>query len=82
MLLKIDAQGYEAEILNGSKNCLRDISVVFCELSIEPLYKKQMTYKNIITFLSKYGFELWDFWPEYANELRILQYDGLFVKKA
>jgi len=44
IMLKIDTQGYEWEVLQGSKKSLGKIKAIQVELSFEDLYKNQKNY--------------------------------------
>ena len=52
-LLKIDTQGYEYEILKGSKKFLNKIKLVQIELSLIELYKGQKNLDKTIELLKK-----------------------------
>lgn len=56
--LKIDVQGYEAEVLAGCISVLPMISLVYVECSFVPLYTGQALASEIITFLQSHGFSL------------------------
>ena len=49
-MLKIDTQGYEWEVLQGSKKSLRKINAIQLELSFEDLYQDQNNWLNILKF--------------------------------
>ena len=57
-LLKIDVQGFELEVLIGSKSILRRFSHIYVECSFIELYEGQALADDIIAFLQKYGFQL------------------------
>jgi len=58
-LLKIDTQGYEMEVLKGSKNLLNIVSYLLVEVSLVELYQGQKLLKDILNFLSKKNFKIW-----------------------
>jgi FkbM family methyltransferase len=58
-LLKIDTQGYEMEVLKGSKNILNIVSYLLVEVSLVELYQGQKLLKDILDFLSKKNFKIW-----------------------
>lgn len=58
-LLKIDTQGYEMEVLKGSKNVLNIVSYLLVEVSLVELYQGQKLLKDILDFLSKKNFKIW-----------------------
>lgn len=55
MLLKLDVQGYELEVLRGSRKNLSQIPFCFLEVSLIPLYKEEKTLLPVLTFLADYG---------------------------
>ena len=58
--LKIDAQGFELNILNGCGSCLDNIIGIRLETQFRPVYKGQATFGDIYSFLSKRKFILRD----------------------
>lgn len=59
-LLKLDVQGYEAEVLSGSLESLSKISLCYLEVSIKPLYEGETTFLPILNMLSEAGHEVID----------------------
>lgn len=82
--LKIDTQGYEMEVLKGAVRFLDRVSVLELELSVVPLYERQVLYQQMIQHLDLLDFDL--VWVEKGfSELdsgEILQFDGIFLKRA
>jgi len=78
--LNIDVQGYELEVLKGSKNTLRSIDYIMCEIN-RKTPKKILDYhgasliEDICLFLGDYGFNLVE-----ENWAGISWGDGFFVK--
>ena len=81
--IKIDTQGYEAEVINGAKKSLINSKGIICELSLVPLYEGQLLWREIIKILEKEGFILWSIIKGFTdrNDGRTLQLDGIFLKK-
>ncbi len=83
IILKIDAQGYEGEVLRGAANTLKFISGIQLELSLVPLYQGQLLYRELIDQLIGMGFLLWNVVPG-LTDIRtgqMLQMDGIFFRK-
>jgi len=80
--LKIDTQGYEDRVLDGASAMLSRIAAVHLELSLVPLYKDQVLYREMIERMSVLGFEMWAAWPAFvdAESGRSLQLDATFVR--
>ena len=81
-ILKIDTQGYEYEVLLGSKKTLKKINLIQIELSLESLYTKQKNSNLITKFLNKNNFKIWNIIPGFKDKekSRLLQYDAIFYK--
>lgn len=75
-MINIDVQGYELEVLKGSKETLNHIDYIIAEINKVHLYENGALVDELEKFLSDYGFELvessWDggTWG-----------DGFFIKK-
>lgn len=83
VLLKMDVQGYEAEVLAGAERTLPSIAAVQAELSLVPLYGAQPLMDDIVRHLDDRGFALWSLEPGFrdARTGRMLQCDGVFVRR-
>jgi hypothetical protein len=80
--IKIDTQGFEADVLKGMENCLQQVSVVQIELSIVPLYEGQELYSFFFDYLTAAGFNLWSIIPGFSDKEigRLLQFDAIFIR--
>ncbi len=80
--LKIDAQGYEWQVLDGAGSILPRMSGVLCELSLVPLYDGQRLWLEIIRRLEDEGFTLWSIHRGFTDprDGRTLQADALFFR--
>lgn len=56
-LLKIDTQGYEAEVLEGARHLLADVRLIYLELSLKPLYVGAPRFAEMVGRLAAIGFE-------------------------
>lgn len=83
VFIKIDAQGYEGEILQGAEGLLRRASGLICELSLLDLYAGQWSLTQIISYLNDFGFDLWALKEGFINPSngRVMQVDGIFIKR-
>jgi len=81
--LKIDTQGFEAEVLKGLPQHLKDVFAVQLELSLVPLYEGQELYRYFLDFFEARGFCLWSILPEFTDKRtgQMLQFDGVFVRR-
>lgn len=81
--LKIDVQGYEKQVIDGSLTILKNISVLQIELSLVKLYEGSMLYKDVISLMEELGFYLYTIVPGFRNPQtgQLLQADGVFVNE-
>jgi len=81
--IKIDTQGYEAEVLAGLKRNHDRVKVIFCELSVLPLYAHAPLMGELCHLLAELNYRCVAlspvFWDRRNGEL--LQVDGIFVKQ-
>jgi len=82
IFIKIDTQGYEKNVLEGTSNILDKISGFQLELSILPLYTDQWLYMDALEWFKLQGFELWGLIPGFNNREsgQLLQFDGIFFR--
>lgn len=80
--LKIDTQGYELEVLEGSVNILNRIPVILCELSLAPLYEGAPSLQEMLFWFEKHGYRMVGLFPEFYHSGRpeMLQVNGIFVR--
>jgi FkbM family methyltransferase len=83
-LLKIDTQGYEAQVLDGAADLLERFAAVSLELSFVPLYQGQLLFDELVGRLQNAGFTLYGLDAGFGDPRtgRMLQCDGLFVRSA
>jgi FkbM family methyltransferase len=80
--LKIDAQGFEWQVLDGAREILPRIQGVLCELSLVPLYEGVRLWMDMIHRLEAEGFTLWCFQDGFIDprDGRTLQVDATFFR--
>lgn len=80
--LKMDTQGYEAEVLSGLQQKLPLIQAIELELSLSPLYAGQASWRDLTAQIERAGFVLMDMRKAFADPRtgQLLQMDGLFVR--
>jgi len=80
--IKIDTQGYEAQVLRGAECLLQKAAGLQVELSLVPLYAGQVLYDELISQVKSKGFELWGLTPVFidAQSGRLLQADATFFR--
>lgn len=82
IFLKIDTQGYEAQVLAGACGILDRVVGVQCEMSFSPLYEEQVLFRELFDSLISSGFEPWNLVPGFTDQRtgRLLQIDGVFMR--
>jgi FkbM family methyltransferase len=83
LFLKIDAQGYEKQILEGARGSLDRIVGIQVEMSLLPLYAGETLIGEMIPFLSELGYNLRATQPAFVDPVtkQLWQLDGIFFKK-
>lgn len=84
ILVKLDVQGYEEEVLDGSNKTLAGVDIVEMEMSLVPLYKGQRLMHSMVEKMQQLGFELIGLERGYEDPRsgHLLQVDGMFRRKA
>jgi FkbM family methyltransferase len=82
-LLKIDAQGYELEILKGSSRLLSDFEAVLLEVAIIEVNEGAPLIDSVLSFMKRLGFVAYDILEIHRRPLdqALNQLDILFVKE-
>jgi len=84
-ILKIDVQGSELDLLEGSEDLLinEKIGIIYIEWQVVPLYENHSLYFEISDFLKQFGYELFNIYN--VNEARSGQMrwaDAIFTSKS
>lgn len=82
VFLKIDVQGYESAVLDGAKQMFSDSAIIGLqlELSIVPLYRGAMSYREALNKAEGLGMTLMGLDPVFADPEtgQLLQVDAVF----
>lgn len=80
-LMKIDVQGYELEVLQGSENLLDKFSLLYIECSYVELYQGQALAHQVIAWLAERSFLLTGVYNTYYDKTgQAIQSDLLFAR--
>jgi FkbM family methyltransferase len=80
--IKLDAQGYELEILKGGLQTLHKAKAILTEASIQPYNEGAPRAAEVICFLKSNGFDLFDFCSQLRKSDGVLwQTDLLFLRE-
>jgi len=83
-LIKLDVQGSELDILNGLNQKLKHFEIIILETSIQQYNKNSPLFFNVINFMDKNNFRLFDiFDTKRLGDFNsyLVQCDCLFVRK-
>ncbi len=82
VFFKIDAQGYERQILEGVKTSFESIVGFEIEMSFHPLYKGEITLHQAVKNFEKRGYFLMSLEPVFFSSRtgELMQVNGLFFK--
>ena len=80
---KIDAQGFERQIIEGGEGSMDRICGMRLEMSLAPLYQGETLIGDMIGFLSEKNYALVSIEPAYWDLVthELLQVDGIFLEK-
>lgn len=82
IFLKMDVQGYEMKVLEGAHELLNKVKGLQIEMSFIPLYKDQLLFEEMMTYVKSIGFDMYYIRPGFADqEGRLLQCDGIFFRR-
>ena len=81
-LLKIDVQGLEADVIAGAAVTLARSTVVYLEMSLQPLYGGETLFDEISASLRRAGLRCAGLFPGHfdAEKGEVLQVDGIFLR--
>ena len=84
IFLKMDVQGYEAQVLSGASGLLPQTVAVQLEMSLIPLYQGETLLMGMCAEMARLGFGIWDLDPVFRDSTtgRLLEVDGIFVRGA
>ena len=81
--LKLDVQGSEAQALEGARQILPRVVAIETELSLVPLYRDQLLFREMLDLLDQAGYVPVSLEPAYADPRNghVLQVDGIFLRR-
>ncbi len=79
-LIKLDVQGAELKVLDGSVNCLSNVQFIICELPISEYNLGAPTTSEYFDYFEKHGFLPVEIIEQHFSQDRLLQFDVLFRK--
>ena len=80
-LLKIDAQGFEREVLAGAKQTLQRTDYLIIEANFQPHYEGEAGFFEIDTIMQQHGFCIGNYSPPKGGRRQALFADVLYLRK-
>jgi FkbM family methyltransferase len=82
--LKVDVQGLESRVIEGARAALPRIIAIESELSLVPLYREQLLFREMLDLLDDAGYHPVSLEPAYADPRNghVLQVDGIFLRRS
>lgn len=81
ILLKLDVQGYEDRVLRGAARLLGKVQACLLEVSVDPLYRGQASFKDLVLLLDAAGLQYaGNLDQSYGEDGRVMWLDALFVR--
>ncbi|HEV7704829.1 MAG TPA: FkbM family methyltransferase [Gemmatimonadaceae bacterium] len=86
-LLKIDAEGFDLEVLIGARAMLSQqmVAFVLIEVGFDPADKRHVLFDDVRSFLSPFGFSVFGFYeqqPEWSGEKRLRYANACFSNES
>ena len=82
ILIKLDVQGYEDRVLNGSQEVIKKASACILEISLDPLYEGQANFYHLTNFFSEMNYlYAGNLDQVYDEDGRVIYFDALFINK-
>ena len=83
ILLKLDVQGYEAQVLRGAPDLLKQVCACIVEVNIDELYVGQSRFTEIVDLLGAGGLRYaGNFDQAYGQDGHVIYVDALFIRHA
>ncbi len=82
-LLKVDVQGAELNVLDGSRQVLEDTEIIILEVSLFEFFVGGPQFYDIVSYMKERGFATYDIFGGYIRPLdgALAQVDMVFVKE-
>jgi FkbM family methyltransferase len=82
LLLKIDVQGYEAQVLRGAPRIVSQVRACIVEVSLDELYHGQTRFTDIASLMQAGNLEYaGNFEQTYGDDGRVVSLDAVFARR-
>jgi FkbM family methyltransferase len=83
IFLKIDAQGYDLQVLEGAAGCLNCILAMQTEISVLPIYEGAPDYHTALGQMKRFGFDIAGLFPVSQDQaFRVIEFDCVMVRSS
>ena len=79
--VKIDAQGFECECLEGFGRYLSDVLAIELEVNFKSMYKGQKVFDDVYQFMNARGFFLRGLQPQWFDRFELVEANAFFSRK-
>lgn len=82
VFLKLDTQGFDLDVFDGSLNCINMVFGIQTEVSVLPIYKNMPTFNDSLKLFRSKGFEVSGLYA--VNESRFphaFEFDCIYLPK-
>jgi FkbM family methyltransferase len=82
--LKVDTQGYEQQVLEGSAGCISEFLGVQLELPIIHLYEEVWRFHEAVSYMERRGFEISNIIPvnyDHGDTVSLVEVDCIFRRR-
>ncbi len=80
--LKIDAQGFDLEVLKGAETILPSVAALQVEASVRPIYENAPNYQDMIGYLESSGYVVSGFFPNNDGHFpQLIEFDCYMIRR-
>lgn len=79
--LKLDTQGFDLQVMEGLIRAAPLVVALQTEMSVVPIYRDMPDYRQSLQAIADRGFVLSNLFPVTVADLRLIEFDGVFVRR-
>jgi FkbM family methyltransferase len=81
IFLKLDTQGYDQEVIEGSAKTLPVVTALLSEVSVRPIYDGMVHWTDAISAYERLGFEVTGLFPVIRDSaMRVVEFDCVMTR--
>jgi FkbM family methyltransferase len=82
MFMKVDAQGYDLQVIRGAEKAMADVLAIQMELSAQAIYKETPPYFEVLREMRQRGYDLTGIFPITQDSLlRLIGFDCVLINR-